>query len=311
MNRKTFASLFKSPLSLAAIRPDGSSVLRTFRSGGRVPRIYWPVAAPDVLMETLMFRQMFLAHSCPVCGGECEPYDVVDFHKSCAESAGRFLSLSGIPIYYFLCRECGFLFAPEFRHWSRRDFANYIYNKDYIHLDPDFATVRPRQNAQNLLGILPSPQGVRHLDYGGGEGELSRTLRAAGWDSTCYDPYAGSHQTVPRGARFDLITSFEVFEHVPDPHALLKELDGLLADRGLLIFSTMLSDGHLQRPNRIDWWYISPRNGHISIYAKASLEHLARRYGSRYCNPFPVTHVFWKQAPAWAEGFLAQWQAQA
>ena len=240
-------------------------------------------------------------HPCPVCSGSATPYDVVDFNKSCVEERGVYLTPSGVPIYYFLCPACGFLFAPEFSAWTPDDFARHIYNADYHRVDPDFDGTRSQINAQGLLKLFPQAAALSHLDYGGGEGHLSLMLQAAGWNSQSYDPYAGRGVTLPEDARFDLITSFEVFEHVPAPRPLLDSLAAHLTDPGLLIFSTLPSDGHLQRPRRIDWWYISPRNGHISIYAAQTLRHLAREYGFRYASPLPGLHFFWKQLPAWAE----------
>ena len=240
-------------------------------------------------------------HPCPVCQSGATPYDVVDFNKSCVEERGVFLTHSGIPIYYFLCPTCGFLFAPEFGVWTPQDYARFIYNADYHRVDPDFDGTRAQVNAEGLLKLFPDSAGIRHLDYGGGDGQLSRILRNAGWDSESYDPYAGNGSVLPEDARFNLITSFEVFEHVADPHPLLATLSKHLANPGLLIFSTMLSDGHLQRPRRIDWWYISPRNGHISIYSERTLRHLAERYGFHCASPRPILHFFWKQLPDWAE----------
>lgn len=201
----------------------------------------------------MLFRFLLPDPPCPVRAGHCVPLDVVDFHKTCVEEKGLFMSLSGIPVYYFLCEQCGFVFAPEFSSWTPADFGKYIYNAQYAEIDPDFKTVRPEINAQGLLKLFPQMQGVTHLDYGGGAGYLSELLRGAGWDSRTYDPYAGEHRTLPPGARFQLMTSFEVFEHVPDPVRLLEDLGKMLDDDGVLFFSTELSDGRVERHKRIDW----------------------------------------------------------
>ena len=252
-----------------------------------------------------MIRLSVQAQPCPVCGSDAAPYDVADFDKSCVGARGLYLTPSGVPIYYFLCPSCGFLFAPEFKNWTAEDFARHVYNADYHRVDPDFDGTRSQINAQGLLKLFPANAKLRHLDYGGGEGHLSLMLQAAGWDSQSYDPYAGRGTPLPADARFDLITSFEVFEHLPAPRPLLDELSARLSDPGLLIFSTLLSDGHLQRPRRIDWWYISPRNGHISIYAEQTLRRLANEYDFRYKSPLPGLHFFWKRLPAWAEHLRA------
>lgn len=248
-----------------------------------------------------MTQTPYQEHRCPVCGEHAEAYDVVDFNKNCVEERGVILPLAQVPIYYFLCGGCGFLFAPAFSSWSREDFSNNIYNEDYIKFDPDFDGHRSSTNGVGLLKMFPANPAIRHLDYGGGSGHLTRMLVEGGWDSRSYDPYASHGDRLEPGEKYNLITSFEVFEHVVDPVALVQELHDILDDEGILMFSTLLSDGFIQRPQRINWWYVSPRNGHISIYSERSLRHLAQRFGFRYKNPLAGLHFFWKRLPGWAE----------
>ncbi len=50
---------------------------------------------------------------------------------------------------------------------------------------------------------------------GGGNGNLSEKLSAANWQSTSYDPFPNGSVNLSEIGTFDLITAFEVFEHVP------------------------------------------------------------------------------------------------
>ena len=70
---------------------------------------------------------------------------------------------------------------------------------------------------------------------------------------------------------FDLVTAFEVFEHVPDIDILFTDLQSLVKAEGLILFSTLLSDGEIGRDRPLSWWYASPRNGHISLFSAQSL----------------------------------------
>ncbi len=125
-----------------------------------------------------------------MCGGECSLLDVVDFNKSCEEARGKFLGLAGIPVYYSLCSNCGFCFAPEIMTWQLSKFEEKIYNDEYVLVDPDYVEVRPRANATNLISIFGDRgQTVRHLDYSGGDGLLVKLLRDSNWESTSYDPF--------------------------------------------------------------------------------------------------------------------------
>jgi SAM-dependent methyltransferase len=211
------------------------------------------------------------------------------------------LPLAGIPIYYARCEKCAFCFAPGIASWSPDEFAQRIYNDEYALVDPDYVEVRPRTNAKSLAGMFGgSPPPVRHLDFGGGKGLLASLLREAGWNSTSYDPFVDRQVRADELGQFDFITAFEVFEHVPDAPQLMAQLRRLLAPNGLIIFSTLLSDGNIRPGQRLSWWYASPRNGHISLFSKGSLAALARANQLRFGSFSDGVHVFFTNVPAWA-----------
>ena len=222
--------------------------------------------------------------SCPVCGATCALVDVVDFNKSCEEIRGKHLPAAGIPIEYYFCDDCGFCFAPEIASWTLEDFEREIYNDRYVDVDPD---------SQSLQ--------IRHLDYGGGSGLLSEVLFSTGWDSTSYDLFVNRDVAPSELGTFDLITAFEVFEHVPDVNRLASDLASLLRPDGIVLFSTLLSDGNISRGQRLTWWYASPRNGHISLFSRTSLAKLARKHGFSFGSPSAGFHAFWRSIPRWAE----------
>jgi len=242
---------------------------------------------------------------CPICERPSTLLDVVDFNKSCEEARGYFLAPSGVRISYFLCGQCGFAFAPEFSQWSVKDFESRIYNSDYIKVDPDYLDVRPRANAEVLVKLL-GKRGteIDHLDYGGGKGLLSELLGKSGWKSTSYDPFVDRDVRIEDLGKFGLITCFEVFEHVPDVRGLLKTLKTLLVKDGVVLFSTLLSDGNVRPNEPLKWWYASPRNGHISLFSRKSLQILCSSEGYRFGSFTPGFHAFWKNIPRWAAHFI-------
>lgn len=131
----------------------------------------------------------------------------------------------------------------------------------------------------------------KHLDYGGGNGTLSRLLREAGWNSSTYDPFVDKGLGVDSLGKFDLITAFEVFEHVPDVPALMANF-------------TLVSDGHIEPKKRLDWWYASPRNGHIALFSKKSLGVLAQN-SKWMCGSFSTgLHTVFATVPPWAAHLL-------
>jgi hypothetical protein len=242
---------------------------------------------------------------CPVCGAGASLLDVVDLNKSCEEIRGSYLPLTGFPVYYALCNHCHFCWAPELKNWPLAKFEEYIYNIDYETVDPDYKYVRPKANANALLSMFPDmPSSVRHLDYGGGNGQLVACLTESHWSSISYDPFVNRDMNPNQLGKFDLITAFEVFEHVPDVKAMASELNALLAQDGMILFSTLISDGNIQKNQRLSWWYASPRNGHISLFSRKALSILAIDCGFNVGSFSDGFHVFFKTVPTWASHLI-------
>ncbi len=241
-----------------------------------------------------------MTNPCPVCASPTDYYDVVDFNRSCLdEQLGR-QPLSGIPIYYCLCNQCGFLHAPAFKEWTASDFLQKIYNEEYIKFDPEYVSERPQRVARHLARLFNGKvERIRHLDYGGGNGELSRLLAAEGWDSTSFDPFPEPDKPLAALGKFNQITAIEVFEHVPNPYEIMGNLIKVMSDECVIFFMTQLNDEALKSSGRLDWWYASPRNGHISLFSSGSLAHLAAMFGLRYHSFDAGTHMFFNGS-AWS-----------
>lgn len=243
---------------------------------------------------------------CQVCNAMAPLLDTVDFNKSCEELRGKRLPWSGTPVRYYQCIGCGFCFAPEIQAWSREQFAASIYNDDYRTVDPDYVRDRPVGNAQAVDEAFgASKQRLRHLDYGGGSGLLSATLRERGWDSSSYDPFVDVSTNVRDLGTYDMVTAFEVFEHVPDVQVLLDELDTLCRPDGLILFSTLVSDGQIVRGRKLTWWYASPRNGHISLFSRRSLTRWMAAKGLQVTSMDANMHFACRTRPPWAAHLVA------
>lgn len=239
--------------------------------------------------------------TCPVCEGTCAPFASIDFNQSCHVPGSAPFAPAGWTVAYVLCAQCGFCYAPELWAWSPAQFREHIYNDGYIQVDPDYAGVRPKANAANLTRLFGDhANAIRHLDFGGGDGLLAAQLRQAGWDSSSYDPFVDLEVAPGELGKFDLITAFEVFEHVPDVDALMTAMLALLAPGGVILFSTMVSDGQIGQGQPLDWWYAAPRNGHISLFSRRSLGVLGARYGLHMMSFSPGFHLYTTGLPQWA-----------
>jgi SAM-dependent methyltransferase len=244
------------------------------------------------------------APPCQVCGGPTEWLDALEFNKSCEEARGTFLPQSGVLVAYAMCSNCGFCFAPQICAWSPEIFERWIYNDTYVDVDPDYLGARPRSNAEMLGQTFPQGPGVRHLDYGGGNGMLASLLKGRGWDSISYDPFSERDKSPESLGQFGLVTAFEVFEHVPDVNALMRDLERLRAPDGLILFSTVISDGDVLPNRALTWWYAAPRNGHISLFSQKSLGVIANRLSLNLVSFSSGMHALFGTVPTWASHLI-------
>ena len=231
--------------------------------------------------------------ACKVCDSPTEALGSVDFNKCCEEVMGTILPRSGIPVVYRQCRTCGFMFTNAFDTWTHDEFQSFIYNEDYWIVDPDYLSIRPSSNERRITGLLTPEVHGDLLDYGGGNGLLATKLRRHGFEAKTYDPFTPEFSLKPT-QKFAVITCFETLEHVPDLRAAIRDLAGLLRDDGIVIFSTFLrrvgsaDDG-------LDWWYVAPRNGHVSICSGETLKEAWGQLGYNVGSANQYVHIAWSR----------------
>jgi SAM-dependent methyltransferase len=235
---------------------------------------------------------------CKICQGPSPLFGAVDFHKSCIEAQGQLLPLSGQPIYYRRCQQCAFTFTDAFDDWTPLDFQRNIYNHDYITVDPEFVEIRPTVNARVVAATFQASRtSMKILDYGGGTGLFAQRLRDQEFSATTYDPFS-SFNEMPQET-FDLITCFEVLEHLPSPKETVATMVALLKERGAIFFSTMVQPASFEKTG-LSWWYAGPRNGHISLYSSQSLAHLFALHGMKVSSFSENVHIAYTQVPEFA-----------
>jgi 2-polyprenyl-6-hydroxyphenyl methylase/3-demethylubiquinone-9 3-methyltransferase len=241
--------------------------------------------------------------TCKCCGATALPYGVVDFHKNCEIYRREVLGISGVPIYYYRCPACRFIFTTAFDDFTKDDFLRYVYNDDYLLVDPDYLGERARWNADLLVHLFSGTRPGRILDYGGGNGALADHLRAAGFPAVeTFDPFVPRHSARPPG-RFDCVLCFEVVEHSTDPERTFADICDSLDDPGLILFSTQLQPPDIDRQG-LNWWYAGPRNGHVSLFSRASLQALLEPFGFGLASFNHSLHALFREIPDFAKPFL-------
>lgn len=179
---------------------------------------------------------------------------------------------------YFKCSFCGFV-QTEPPYWLGEAYSEAITQSDIGLVGRNIHTARLTQSL--ILAFYDSKQ--RFLDYGGGYGLFVRLLRDRGLDFYRYDMFCenifarGFDSKDSDQAKYELVTAFEVFEHLVDP---IEEIEKMLSYSSSIFFSTTLLPSNNPLPS--EWWYYGVEHGqHVALYTKQSLALVASRFGLR------------------------------
>jgi hypothetical protein len=146
-----------------------------------------------------------------------------------------------------------------------------------------------------LLPIFFDPAG-KFVDYGGGYGLFVRMMRDTGFDFFLYDPLCdnlfarGFTAESTTREQIELVTAFEVFEHLVDP---LSDIEKMVHFSPNILFSTLLLPP--TNPKPAEWQYFGLEHGqHVSFYTEASLAVIAAQFGLHVHSCRRSLHLFSK-----------------
>lgn len=241
---------------------------------------------------------------CKVCTSPSGLYGVVDFSKTCGIRNDIRPLLSGHPVYYRRCGTCGFLFTDAFDGWELGEFLEFIYNDQYAVIDPDYHTIRPTNSAAMLMNLFGTQRtSLSILDYGCGNGKTVEILRTGGF-TACegFDPFTPAFAKKP-SRTFNVILSVETLEHVVDQNEFVRDIDSLAAEASLILFTTLLQPVNFDEIG-LGWWYVAPRNGHISMHSRLSLRRLWNDRGYTVVSHNENLHVAFRKIPEFATSII-------
>jgi 2-polyprenyl-6-hydroxyphenyl methylase/3-demethylubiquinone-9 3-methyltransferase len=87
---------------------------------------------------------------------------------------------------------------------------------------------------------------------------------------------------------------------MPDPMAGIAALLTSLAEPGLVLFSTLLQPQNFDQLG-VNWWYVGPRNGHVSIFSRNALILAWRHHGYLTASFNEDKHLAFRTLPAFAK----------
>lgn len=217
---------------------------------------------------------------CKLCAQESHHFCLVDFNKSCNNSA---LSTTNIGVEYFKCANCELIFTDFFDDWTDEDFKLLVYNDNYLQVDPEFDGTRSTADAAIFAAVCEPCKGlISLLDYGGGMAGFAQEMVRQGYaGAQSYDPYAKNQNL--SAETFDVVTAFEVIEHSTTPEKTIDEIMEKVSVGGIAIIGQTVQPDNIDEI-RQDWWYIAPRNGHVTFYSHKTLLEYAQSRDLVYRN---------------------------
>ena len=213
---------------------------------------------------------------CKVCGSKVAPH--------CSTQV-----LGKYDVTYYQCTACE-LIAPETPYWLDEAYSSAITRLDIGLI------IRNELMVSATQAVIKSwfNRKARFIDYGGGYGILVRMMRDRGFDYYrqdihCENLFAESFDVADTpGFKAELLTAFEVFEHLVDP---VSEIQKMLELSDSILFSTTVQPSPDVTP--ASWWYYIPETGqHVSLYSRKSLQALANRFGLNYYWNEQNLHLF-------------------
>jgi hypothetical protein len=216
---------------------------------------------------------------CPVCTSEGtkEVFEAVVRQKYTAR--------------YRFCEQCKFLFV-ESPEWMDEAYKEPINISDTGLVARNLTLSRV---TSVILYLFFDKEG-KFLDYAGGYGIFTRLMRDIGFDFYWHDPYspnlvARGFELVDSMSGFELLTCFEVLEHLREP---MKEIEKMSRLSDSILFTTTLLSADIPKPN--DWYYYGLDHGqHISFYSFETIQFIAKTLGYNLCSNRTNIHMLTKR----------------
>ena len=199
--------------------------------------------------------------------------------NSVTDIAFTYKVLNKYDVKYFKCNKCEVLFTED-AYWLEEAYARPINLSDtgLVNRNIYFSKVLSAFIYFNLN------RNGKYLDYAGGYGLFTRLMRDIGFDFYWHDPHSqnilanGFEHNIESNSKFELITAFEVFEHLVNP---LKDVEKMLEITDSIIFSTELIPQDIPDPKK--WWYYGFNHGqHLIFYSEKTIRMIADHFNLNY-----------------------------
>ncbi len=164
-------------------------------------------------------------------------------------------------------------------------------------------TARRRMFARHLERVERLVAPGRVLDVGCATGDFLKVAGERGWDAVGVDPSPAREQAIAAGGRLvgrtiddadvaprslDLITFWDVLEHLPDPVASLRRARQLLAPGGLVAATVPNAGSAVARLSGPRWFGYETAGEHLQFFTAATISRCFTAAGFRVAIRRPV-----------------------
>lgn len=210
--------------------------------------------------------------------------------SSATETVFSKMILLKYEVDYHQCQNCGFIQTDQ-PFWLEEAYNNAITSLDIGILK------RNNELAEAIPKYIDTffPDSEKYLDFAGGYGIFVRLMRDLGYEFYRQDLYCENifskhfDITDTELKKFDVVTAFEVFEHLENP---LQQIEEIFEYSDNLIFSTDIVP-HSESVE--DWVYIANETGqHIAFYTEKALKIIAEKFNKNYYR-YKNYHIFSKE----------------
>jgi hypothetical protein len=213
------------------------------------------------------------------------------------------LILSRHKISYFHCASCGFV-STENPFWLDEAYAEAIADMDTGIMERN---LKQRAVVPLVIRWYFNTK-AKFVDFGAGYGIFVRLMRDKGFDFYWTDKYAQNlfarkfiaRLPEPGAQKFELLTAFEVMEHMPEPE---QALDEMLEWSDSILFTTLMLPASTANGlhENSDWWYWTYETGqHVSLYTEKSLAFLAQKKGLSFHSNGKNLHLMTRKKGGFA-----------
>ncbi len=204
----------------------------------------------------------------------------------CGSTRPRLLCRKGGAVYY-LCPDCSVIFQhpppppDEMLSYADTEYQEGLY-RDYV----EAREMKLEHFQHRLEQLLPRVRQGRLLDIGCSCGYFMEVAAASGFEVeglefsraaiAAADPSVRPHiscssvDAFTSSQSYDLITAFDLIEHVPRPKDFLRKIRNLVAPGGCLVMTTPDAGHFLRQVMGSSWPMLQPMQ-HLTIFSRRGM----------------------------------------